>query len=148
MMHDIGKYRVPAEILARPLDLAPDEYEVVKQHTIWGHHLLRDNPAFELASQVARWHHERWDGRGYPDGLAGDEIPLAVSIASATDALDAMIYDRVYRDAMAPDDALRQMALGSGTQFSPRVVEALLELHGEGLLPIPLLGQGRRRKAA
>jgi PAS domain S-box-containing protein/diguanylate cyclase (GGDEF)-like protein len=132
MLHDVGKYRVPPEILAQPHDLSADEYEIVKSHTLWGGRLLSDIPGFQLASQVARWHHERWDGRGYPDGLVGDEIPLPVAIAAVADSLDAMIYDRVYRDGMSPEDALELVISGAGSHFNPRVVQALVQLWESG----------------
>ncbi len=148
MLHDVGKYRVPAEVLARPQDLTEQEFEVVKRHTVWGHRLLREYPAFELASHVARWHHERWDGHGYPDGLSADEIPLPVAIASVADALDAMVYDRVYRLGRAPSAALEELTAGSGSQFSPRVVSAAVDLYREGLLPIGLSEMPGRTRAA
>lgn len=135
-LHDVGKYRVPPDILARPKDLLPDEWEIMKRHTIWGSRLLQGHPAFELASHVARWHHERWDGHGYPDGLVGDEIPVPVAIASVADALDAMIYDRVYRPGMPPAAALEQVIGGSGDQFNPRVVDALVRLFEGGELQL------------
>ena len=136
MLHDIGKFRVPPAVLGRPQDLTEDEWDIVRRHTIWGHRLLREHPAFELASQVARWHHERWDGHGYPDGLAGDEIPLAVAIASVADALDAMVYDRVYREGMSASAALAELIAGAGSHFNPRVVDALVQLYDEGGLPL------------
>lgn len=142
MLHDVGKYRVPAAILAHPDNLTAAEYEIVKNHTIWGAELMADHPAFELASQVAHWHHERWDGEGYPDGLAGDAIPLAAAIASVADALDAMLYERVYSHGISPDDALDELAAGAGGQFSPAVVGALLELHEMGRLPFHAIVNG------
>jgi response regulator RpfG family c-di-GMP phosphodiesterase len=147
MMHDVGKYRVPPAILAQANDLAEQEWEVLRRHTIWGHRLLRSIPAFELASQVARWHHERWDGHGYPDGLAGDEIPVSVTIASVADALDAMVIDRIYRDAMPATAAVEQIRAGSGAQFNPRVVDALVRLYESGRLTL-LLAELKRASAA
>ncbi len=147
MMHDVGKYRVPATILGQPQDLTEDEYEVVKSHTIWGARLLDDVPMFELAGQVARWHHERWDGCGYPDGLSGDEIPIKVAIASVADALDAMIYDRIYRQGVSSKVALDEVIASSGTHFNPRVVTALIELLNEGELLLEGQAPGGRQAA-
>jgi len=132
VLHDVGKYRVPAAILARPHDLDHAEWEVVREHTTWGAELLSSVPALALAAQVARWHHERWDGLGYPDGLAGDDIPLPVAIASVVDALDAMLYDRIYRPSMSLNAALAEVRAGAGSHFNPRVVEVLLDLVESG----------------
>jgi hypothetical protein len=136
MLHDVGKYLVPKELLCRPDKLSEDEWQVMRLHTVWGYQLLSKHPRFALAAQVARWHHERWDGRGYPDGLVGDEIPLAAAIATVADALDAMVYDRVYREGRSPEAALRELVAGSGRQFSPRVVEALVALIDDGELSL------------
>jgi HD-GYP domain-containing protein (c-di-GMP phosphodiesterase class II) len=99
--------------------------------------MLRDYPAFELASQVARWHHERWDGTAIRTPRRR-RIPTPVAIASVADALDAMIYDRVYRLGRPRRAALEELTAGSGTQFSPRVVRALVDLFQEGNLPVGL----------
>jgi response regulator RpfG family c-di-GMP phosphodiesterase len=146
MLHDVGKYLVPQELLSRPDKLTEPEWAIMRRHTLWGYELLNQHPRFALAAQVARWHHERWDGRGYPDGLVADEIPLAAAIATVADALDAMVYDRVYREGLAPAQALRELLSGSGRQFSPRVVEALVALISEGQLP--LLAPPEAAKAA
>lgn len=99
---------------------------------MWGYEFLRARSGFELAAQVARWHHERWDGGGYPDGLYGDAIPERVTIVTVADAFDAMTCDRPYRARRPVSVAVKEIAAHSGTQFSPRVVEALLRLASRG----------------
>ena len=129
VLHDIGKIRVPKAILLSPDQLSPTEWAVVKQHTIWGAEFLSGRPAFELAATVARHHHERWDGQGYPEALTGDDIPEEAAIVAVADAFDAMTHDRPYRPALAIEEAVRRIVAGSGKQFSPKVVRALQRLH-------------------
>lgn len=134
VLHDIGKIRVPKEILLSPDELSDTEWAVVKQHTVWGAEFLVDKPMFERAAVIARCHHERWDGGGYPAGLRGDEIPEEAAIVTIADAFDAMTHDRPYRPALARADAIRRVAAGSGTQFSPKLVAAFLRMHDENPL--------------
>lgn len=136
VLHDIGKIRMPDAVLAsaRPFNAA--ERAVMSRHTQWGYELLDGRPGFELAARVARWHHERWDGSGYPDGLAGDGIPEPVCIVAVADALDAMTGRRPYRRALDLDEALAEIERNAGTQFAPRVVEALLRLRDRSELPL------------
>jgi len=108
---------------------------LMKQHTLWGSEFLAGQQGFELAAAVARNHHERWDGSGYPSGLAGDEIPEAAQITSVADAFDAMTNDRPYRLGRPADEAIREIVACSGTQFSPRVVDALVRLAERNELP-------------
>ncbi len=143
-LHDIGKVRVPDLVLARRGPLTPVERRLIQQHTIWGSELLGGAPDFRLAAVVARHHHERWDGTGYPDGLAGDEIPEAAAIVAVADSLDAITSDRAYRRARSLEDAVSEIARHAGTQFSPRVVRALLALAARGALQQAL----RNRRAA
>jgi diguanylate cyclase (GGDEF)-like protein/PAS domain S-box-containing protein len=135
VLHDIGKIRVPDAVLSGSGPLTDEDWELMKQHTVWGAELLAGHPGFELATQVARAHHERWDGTGYPDGLTGDEIPEAAAIVSVADAFDAMISDRPYRAALTVDEAIREIRACAGRQFSPRVAEAMLRLHRRRALP-------------
>ncbi len=144
VLHDIGKVRVPDLVLGRHGPLTPVERRIIQQHTIWGSALLSESADFRLAAIVARHHHERWDGTGYPDGLAGDQIPEAAAIVAVADALDAIMSDRPYRRARTLDEALAEIADHAGTQFSPRVVEALLALAQRGDLQRTL----ERRRAA
>jgi len=132
ILHDIGKIRVPKAILLSPDQLSPTEWAVVKQHTIWGAEFLSGRPAFELAATVARHHHERWDGEGYPEALTGDDIPEEATIVAVADAFDAMTHDRPYRPALAVEEAISRIVAGSGKQFSPKVVSALQRMHHQG----------------
>ncbi len=132
VLHDIGKIRVPDHVLASDGPLSRDAWDVIKQHTVWGGELLEGRRGFELAAAVARCHHERWDGNGYPAGLKAEDIPEAASIVSVADAFDAMTSDRPYRTRQSVEEAVREIASCSETQFNPSVVRALLRLHGRG----------------
>jgi HD-GYP domain-containing protein (c-di-GMP phosphodiesterase class II) len=124
-LHDVGKIRVPDAVLHKPGPLDQQEYEVIRCHAAWGAETLAGIPGLEAVAAVVRFHHERWDGAGYPDGLRGAHIPLASRIISACDAYAAMTADRPYRDAMPSSDALQEVVAGSGSQFDPAVVDAL-----------------------
>ena len=139
VLHDIGKIRVQDSILANTGPLAGDELESMQKHTVWGAEFLEHHAGFELAATVARSHHERWDGGGYPDGLAGEAIPTAATIVAVADAFDAITSDRPYRAARSVDDALREIEAGSGTQFSPNAVEVLVRVHRQRKLPLPAM---------
>jgi GAF domain-containing protein len=134
VLHDIGKIRVPDYVLASSASLSDQEWALMKDHTIWGSEFLGSRAGFELAMQVARSHHERWDGSGYPDGIAGQMIPEAAAITSVADSLDAMINDRPYRPGRPLHDAIQEVIAWSGRQFSPRVVNALVALYERGEL--------------
>ncbi len=120
-MHDIGKIGVPDAILRKPAGLTPEEYDVMKQHTVIGGKLLAgsNSSILTLAREIALAHHERWDGKGYPAGIAGDAIPEAARILSIVDVYDALTSDRPYRRAMKEEDALKMMLAGQGSQFDP-----------------------------
>ena len=135
VLHDIGKIRTPDAILSSTGSLTDREREVMEHHAVWGAQLLEGHPGFELAASVAPSHHERWDGAGYPDGLSGDAIPEAAAIVTVADSFDAMISDRPYRKGRPVAEAIREIAAGSGTQFSPKVAATLLRLHKQGRLP-------------
>jgi len=134
-LHDIGKIRVPDNLLSSPMRFDSDDWEVarvwdvLKQHSIWGAEFLEPRPEFALAAEVARWHHERWDGKGYPDGIAGDQIPEEVTIVTVADALDAMVHERPYRAARSVAEAMAEIVRCRGVQFNPVVVDALVRLH-------------------
>ena len=136
LLHDVGKIGVPDQILQKPGRLTDEEYEVIKRHPVMGAEMLA--PIEELASAVpvARHHHERFDGRGYPDGLRGEEIPLAARVVSVADAFDSMTRDWAYANGISREAALEEVERNSGTQFDPLVVRALLE---------SVLGLGDRR---
>jgi PAS domain S-box-containing protein len=130
-LHDVGKIGIPDRILLKPGPLTPEEFAAIKQHTVLGAALLAgcDSAILQLAEQIALTHHERWDGNGYPAGLAAEAIPIAGRIVAVADSFDAMTNDRPYRVASSVEDALREIARCSGTQFDPDVVKSFLELH-------------------
>ena len=118
-MHDVGKIAIPDAILQKPGKLIPLEYERMKEHTTIGARMLAGSasPVLQLAEKIALSHHERWDGRGYPQGLAGEAIPEAARIVAIVDVYDALSHDRVYRSALPEDVVLAEMRAGQGTQF-------------------------------
>jgi HD domain-containing protein/GAF domain-containing protein len=124
-LHDIGKIGVPDAILRKPGPLTREEWSLMRLHPVWGARVLGDIPRLGAVSEIVRAHHERWDGRGYPDGLRGEAIPLASRVIAACDAFHAMIADRPYRAALGADIALREISAGAGTQFDPAVVASL-----------------------
>ena len=127
MLHDVGKIVIPNEILNKPAALTASEFEVMKTHTIEGQHMLdRVGGLLGRVGEIVRSCHERWDGTGYPDGLRGDEVPLAARIVFACDAYHAITSDRSYRAARSKEEAIAELVSNAGTQFDPRVVEALL----------------------
>ncbi|HEX8743839.1 MAG TPA: HD-GYP domain-containing protein [Thermoleophilaceae bacterium] len=129
-LHDVGKIRVPDAVLHKPGPLDQEEYETIKCHAAWGSETLSAIPGLEAVATVVRFHHERWDGSGYPDCLSGARIPLASRIICACDAYAAMTADRPYRDAMDVDEALAEVCAKAGSQFDPAVVDALAEVIG------------------
>ena len=124
--HDIGKLAVPQSILRKPGPLTDEERASVEQHTVIGERILSPVEFLAPVLPLVRHGHERWDGSGYPDGLAGEQIPLGARVLFACDALDAMTTDRPYGDAMPEQAAFGQLRDGAGSQFDPAVVEALL----------------------
>ena len=133
-MHDVGKANVPDVILKKPGPLSPDDWLTMQRHTVWGEELLAEHQAFALARQVARWHHERWDGRGYPDGLRGPNVPLPVRIVSVADVFDALISERPYKRAWTPDAAIQELQRIAGSQLDPDVVAAFVDLYQRGVI--------------
>jgi HD domain len=129
-LHDLGKIGVPDQILRKPGPLTRHEWEVMRHHPEWGADMLAAIPGLERVAEIVKGHHERFDGGGYPDGLGGNEIPLASRILSACDAYQAMVSNRPYRRAMEVEAALRELRDQSGLQFDPGAVEALSETAG------------------
>jgi diguanylate cyclase (GGDEF)-like protein/PAS domain S-box-containing protein len=128
-LHDIGKIAIPDSILNKPGKLTYEEFEVMKTHTLKGCELLtdldslRDQEYFEYAYRICRYHHERWDGNGYPDGLKGDSIPICAQVVAIADCYDALTTDRVYKKAIAPSQAFSMILNGECGKFSPRLLE-------------------------
>ena len=129
LLHDVGKIRVPKHILDKPSALSHEERRIINQHTIWGEQML-SNVGGLLADvgHIVRSCHERWDGTGYPDGLAQTDIPVAARIVSACDAFSAMTTDRPYRAARSTDEAIDELRTNAGTQFDPSIVAALIDV--------------------
>ena len=137
-LHDIGKVGVPDKILRKPGPLDDEEWVEMKRHVVYGRDaLLRAEAALgstsflKLAKEVVCAHHERWDGTGYPEGLAGDDIPLSGRLMAIADVYDALVNKRVYKEAFPPGEAISMIKQGSGTQFDPDLVEALIVLQDE-----------------
>lgn len=123
-MHDVGKLGIPDVILRKPGKLTPAEFEFMKQHTVIGARILEGSSSefLQMACEIALNHHERWDGKGYPAGRAGEAIPECARILSIVDVYDALTHDRVYRPALPRDEALQLMQQGQGTQFDPTLL--------------------------
>jgi hypothetical protein len=134
MTHDVGKAHVPDAVLKKPGPLNPEEWRIMQNHTAWGDHLLTDNSDFEIARQVARWHHEHWDGSGYPDGLASHQIPFTARVVAVADVFDALISKRPYKDAWSPDAAMQEIRRMAGSHLDPQIVEAFDELWEQGII--------------
>ena len=132
MMHDVGKANIPDSILQNAGALSEEEWAVMRNHTVWGDELLAENDDFELARTVARSHHEHWDGSGYPDGLAGEDIPVAARIVAVADVYDALISERPYKAAWSPEDAIQEIQRIAGSHLDAHFVEAFVELWGIG----------------
>jgi putative nucleotidyltransferase with HDIG domain len=124
LLHDIGKVGVPDAILFKPAALSPDEFTCIASHAEIGSQILRHVDFLDEATLVVRHHHERWDGTGYPDGLRGEQIPLAARVFAIADTLDALTTDRPYRKAVDWAEAREVIHQGAGTQFDPSVVAA------------------------
>jgi putative nucleotidyltransferase with HDIG domain len=124
LLHDIGKVAIPDAILYKPGALTEKERALMTQHPLIGAQIVRGIEFLREATEVVRSHHERWDGRGYPDGLAGEQIPLAARVFAAADVLDALTSDRPYRPASTLSVARKMIVAESGKQFDPSVVEA------------------------
>jgi PAS domain S-box-containing protein/diguanylate cyclase (GGDEF)-like protein len=130
-LHDIGKAAIPDEVLHKPGPLNDEEWEFMRRHPMIGERIMSAAPALAQAAKLVRASHERVDGQGYPDRLAGDEIPLGARIIFVCDAYDAMTSDRPYGDGMSPAEALEELRRCAGTQFDPVVVDAFCRVAGE-----------------
>lgn len=135
-LHDIGKIGIPDAILLKPGSLTAEEFEIVKTHTLIGSRILSggDSPLLKVAEEIARTHHERWDGLGYPYRLSGPAIPQSGRVVAVADAFDALTHERCYKPAWSIPEAVEEIRSGKETRYDPAVVEALLHLHGSGQL--------------
>ena len=136
-MHDIGKIKIPDRILNKPGRLTDEEYDIMKKHSIYGAEIIRktmgdieETDYITVAYNIARYHHERYDGKGYPDGLKGEDIPLEARVMALADVYDALISERVYKKAFSVEKAKEIILDGSGTQFDPCLVPLFLECVG------------------
>jgi HD-GYP domain-containing protein (c-di-GMP phosphodiesterase class II) len=127
-LHDIGKVATPDRVLLKAGPLDEVEWAIMREHPVEGERIVSRDPELAHLAQAIRASHERWDGQGYPDGLAGEEIPLSSRITLACDAFDAMITARPYRPAMSTEEALEELRRESGGQFCPRSASALLDV--------------------
>lgn len=139
-LHDIGKVAIPDQVLKKADRLTPEEYEVMKSHTLHGAETLASvsqlhpqNEFLKLGMEIARWHHEKWDGSGYPDRLSGTQIPLSARIMALADVYDALTSARCYKQAMSHQDALEMIRAQSGKHFEPALVQALEDIQHEYL---------------
>ena len=134
LLHDIGKIGVPESILCKQDKLTPQEYEIMKTHTTRGAEILSPLTGFEECINGVKYHHERYDGAGYPDGLKGESIPMVAAIIAVADTFDAITTDRSYRKGLSKEIALAEIQKYSGKQFNPRPVRAIVELYHKGEL--------------
>jgi len=138
LLHDIGKVGIPDSILLKPGKLSAEEYEMMKKHTIIGADTLAevrdkypDNRFLKLGISIARYHHERWDGTGYPEGLSGTAIPLSARIMAIVDVYDALRSNRVYKEAYSHEESLSIIKEGRNKHFDPVIVDVFVENEAE-----------------
>jgi len=154
IFHDIGKIGTPDAVLNKPSRLSEEEFNVMKQHPEGSYEILKEFPDFEVIAQNARFHHERYDGKGYPNGLKGEDIPLAARIILIADTFDAMTSTRPYRKGLSYEVAFEELIQFSGTQFDPNLVKLFIEgmkkeaLKGEEEFFIPLMAKKFTKNAA
>ena len=141
LLHDIGKIGVPDSILSKPKKLTEKEYNIMKTHVDIGGEILKDFTHIKNVADGAKYHHERYDGKGYNTGLKGEEIPLTARIIGLADAFDAMTSNRVYRKAISMDHVIDELKKGKGTQFDPSLVDILLGLIGSGRIDVSGINQ-------
>ena len=136
-LHDIGKIGIDEKILNKPGKLTPEEFEVMKTHSMLGAEMLHDldnfgeQPLLQTAYEIARWHHERWDGRGYPDGLKGDEIPISAQLVSLADVYDALTSERCYKKAFSHEKAVQMILNGECGAFNPLLLQCLTDVQAD-----------------
>jgi ribonuclease P protein subunit RPR2 len=128
LLHDVGKVAVPDAILFKAEGLTDEEYALIARHPLTGWEILREIDFLGEAKLVVRHHHERWDGAGYPDGLAGEDIPAVARITAVADVFDVLVHERPYKDSWGVEAAAEEIRKGAGTQFDAEVVEAFEQL--------------------
>ncbi len=131
LLHDVGKIRIPDTIINKPAKLTDEEFEYIKLHPVAGYYILRDIHENALIAQGAKWHHERYDGKGYPNGLAGEDIPEVARIIGVADTYDAMTSNRSYREQMSQEKVRSEIERGRGTQFDPKIADIMLQMIDE-----------------
>ncbi|MCI5620885.1 MAG: response regulator [Lachnospiraceae bacterium] len=131
LLHDVGKIGIPESIINKPARLTEEEYRVIQNHPAMGAKILSNITEFPKLATGARWHHERYDGKGYPDGIAGEDIPVEARMIAIADAYDAMSSRRSYRDALTQDYIRGELVKGRGTQFDPIFTDVMLEMMAE-----------------
>ena len=127
-LHDIGKIAVPDAVLRKTGPLTADEWQEMRRHPVTGYNILRRVADFQDIAVLVLHHHERWDGRGYPDGLSGDQIPISAQVVAMADVYDALVSKRVYKDAYAPDVAVQMILHGDCGAFNPLLLDCLTDL--------------------
>ena len=136
-LHDVGKIRIPESILNKPGKLTPEEWKIMQSHTVEGESILKNsmpeqnNSFIRDACDICRWHHEKYDGKGYPDGLTGDEIPISAQVVSMADVYDALTSERCYKKAFSHETAIQMMLNGECGAFNPLLLECLKKISGE-----------------
>ena len=159
-LHDIGKISIPDAILNKPGKLTPEEFQIMKSHSAIGSQMLSDlpfhneEPIVKVSYAIARWHHERFDGRGYPDGLAGDDIPISAQVVALADVYDALTAERCYKKAFSHEKSIEMITNGECGTFNPILIECLLSCQGdmrlvkEGDNPIRVKGEEEIKQVA
>jgi HD-GYP domain-containing protein (c-di-GMP phosphodiesterase class II) len=128
VLHDIGKIAIPHAILSKPGKLTEEEWQIMRTHTEKGYRIASASKELQPIADYILHHHERWDGKGYPSGLAGEEIPLLSRIITVVDSHDVMVHDRPYHNAMSQADAEKELLRCSGSQFDPHIVSVFLQV--------------------
>lgn len=131
LLHDVGKIGVPDAVINKPAKLTDEEFSLIKNHPVMGARILKNITEFPKMVTGARWHHERYDGKGYPDGISGEDIPLEARIIAVADAYDAMSSRRSYRDILSQEVVRIEVVKGKGTQFDPEIAEVMLSMIDE-----------------
>lgn len=127
LLHDLGKFVIPKDVLMKPGKLTDEEYNIMKTHTEEGYKIINSMIGLKHIAKCVLFHHEKWDGGGYPLGLKKEEIPLFSRIISVADSYDAMVHERVYKKAMKKEDAIAELKRCSGTQFDPEIVDIFID---------------------